>query len=197
MVILSANGFQNKEKCGELLKVVKNKKVLVCTNAIEREIYKKSYFEIVNKLLSDIVTEINIDDLNSDNVLTYITYYDCIYIADGNLKRLSEMLTHQEVEDGILSFINSGKIFITEGKSSLITVDNLEYVNFIVKSLDEENNIYPTINYSTLKTLKLTTEKIIVCADALPKHFQGACRITENHYKLSLTYLHEGELIVL
>lgn len=135
--------------------------------------------------------------MSSDNIKNYITYYDCIYIADGSLRKLSETLTHQEVKDSLLSFINSGKIFITEGVSSLITVDNLDYVNFIVKSFDEENSIYPRINYSTLKTLKLTTEKIIVYSDKLPKYFQGACRIAENHYKLPLTYLYKGELMVL
>ena len=197
MVILSANGFQDKDKCGELLKIIKNKKVFVCTNAIERELYKKKIYQTAKDNIDEVPSRFDGGDLNLENVYRYLDYYDCIYLAGGSLNLLSDMLSVTEMKEALLKFINKGKIFITQGLSSLIAVENLEYLNFIVNCLSEENKLYPHFNYSSIKTLSLTKDKIVFCPSSLPKVFQGACKIAEKQNRISLTYLKDNEFIVL
>lgn len=196
MVIVTANGYQDKEKCNELLKIIKNKKVFVCTNAIERDLLKKKHFEILKENVDGFPLRFDGGDLTSDIAYKWTDYYDCIYIAGGSLRNLSEMLDRKEIKDSLLKFVNRGKILITEGLASLIVCNNLDYVNDIVASLDEENDIYKSINYSSINTLNLTKEKIIVFFKKLPKHFQGACKVAEKLNRISLTILKENEFAV-
>ena len=197
MVILTSSGLKDKEKSGDLLKLVKNKKVFICNNAIERKLYRESHFKVLKENIQDVVVRLDEGELNSENIQKYIEYYDCIYLAEGNLRILSDMLGNKVVKQSILNFINKGKLFMTEGLSTYIASDSLEYLNYIIKSLDQEDMIYNNINYEILNNLALTNKKFIVHADNLTKKFKGACRLAEKNMKLSLKFLNDGEFVVL
>lgn len=196
MVIISSCGLQIKDKCGDLLKLVKNKKVFVCTNSLDREIKKNQFVDKAKENISDLVARLDDGELTVDNISKFINYYDCIYLAGGNVRLLGEMLNHKEIKEGLLKFINSGKIFITEGNASLIVIDDLSYINQITSSITEENMIYKNIDYSKIKTLSLTGEKIIVQVDNL-NFFRSACKLYEKQNRASLTYLFNGDIFVI
>ena len=196
MVILTSCGLKIKEKCGDLLKLVRNKKVLICSNGLNLS-SKKDTLNTISLNIQDLVVRLDEDELNVDNVYKYIDYYDCIYIAGGNIKLLSEMLNHKEIYQSIHNFIKKGKILITEGMATLITTHNLDYIDHIIANFDEEDNIYKKLNYSLIKTLNLTKEKIIVHSNCLSKFFKGSCKFVEKQNRLTFTYLKDGDIIVL
>lgn len=196
MVIISSCGLQIKDKCGDLLKLVKNKKVFVCTNSLDREIKKNQFVDKAKENISDLVARLDDGELTVDNISKFINYYDCIYLAGGNVRLLGEMLNHKEIKEGLLKFINSGKIFITEGNASLIVIDDLSYINQITSSITEESMIYKNIDYSKIKTLSLTGEKIIVQVDNL-NFFRSACKLYEKQNRANLIYLFNGDFCVI
>lgn len=197
MVILTANGFQNKENCSDLLKIVKNKKVFICTNAIDRDIYKKKCYEKNFAFLNGLPSRLDGGDLTCENIYKYQDYYDCIFIAEGNIKKLGDSLNNKEVKEGLLKFVSRGKTLICEGLSSLIATQNLDYINAVLNCLDEENDFYKSLNYSSITTLGLTKEKIIVYPNILRGKFQGACKLAEKQNRISFRYLKDDEFIVL
>lgn len=196
MVILTANGFQNKENCSELKKLLKNKKVYICTNAINQSFYKNQAYNLIKENMGSTAIRIDGGDLNIDNAYRYCDYYDCIYITSGNLRLLSETICFSQVKESLLKFVNRGKLLLIEGNSSLIAVDNLDYINQILKSLTQDLNDYPSLNYSALKTLSLTNEKVVVDLNHLPKQFKGACKLAEKNLKTSFSYIKENEFII-
>lgn len=196
MVIISSCGFQLKDKCGDLLKLVKNKKLFVCTNAIDRDIKKSQYLDKTKENISQLVARLDYGEFTTDNIVKFANYYDCIYLAGGNVKLLSEMLNHKEINEALLKYINCGKLFITEGNASLILIDSLDYINQITLNVSEEHDIYKSIDYSKINTLALTSEKIIVHVDNL-NFFRSACKLYERKNRVSLKYLFDGEFIVL
>ena len=196
MVILTSCGLQIKEKCGDLLKLVNKRKVFIMINAVDNSLKSQLTNSIENNI-KDIASRVDCGELTAENISKYIDYYDCIYLAGGNIKKLSEMINHKEIKDGLLYFIDKGKTLITEDTSTLLAVDNLKYLNQITNSLDEEDKIYKDIDYSSLNNLALTKEKIIVHADKIKPHFQGACRLVERQNRLSIRFLKDGEILVL
>ena len=197
MVILSSSGFQNKEKMCELKKTVKNKKVYVCTNAIEKQKDKDKVFDLIKENIQDTTAKVDQGELTTENINRYIEYYDCIYLAEGDLRRLNEMLSHKQIKEGLLKFIDNGRLFITEGLSGHIASDNLHYLNFILQSLDEEDKIYKFIDYSNLITLDLSKEKYLFHANKLVRKFQGACKLAEKNYRTSIIRIDDGDFVVL
>lgn len=196
MVIISSCGFQIKDKCGDLLKLVKNRKVFICTNALDREIKKNQFVENAKINISPLASRIDYGTLDVDNILKYVNYYDCIYMAGGNVKLLSETLNHKEVKQGLEKFINSGKLFITQGNAGLIVIKDLSYLDNITSSITEEDFNYPKLQYAKLNTLALTDKKIIVFPNNI-NYFKSACKFYEKKNRTALTYIDNGEFIVL
>lgn len=135
--------------------------------------------------------------INAENANKTFEYYDCVYLVEGDLGKIGEMLLQPDVKTSLLNFIYKGKMLITEGLSGHIVSSDLSYLDFIVKKLEEEDKYYKSINYSEIETLGLTKERYIFHANSLIKKFKRAGRSAEREYRMMLNYLENGEYIVL
>lgn len=196
MVIVSSNGFRNKDKISELVKTVKNKRVYICTNAIEKSSSKEKLFSLLKENIEDFTKTLEYGELTAENINKYVDFYDCIYMAEGSLQKISDMLSCNEIKEGLLKFIDSGKLFITEGTSGHIVTDNLEYLNFMIKAVDEENKIYKCLDYKSLNTLGITNEKYIFHINKLLRKFKGALKLAEKKYRISITEIADDDFVV-
>ena len=196
MVILSSSGFQINDKCGELKKLVRNRKVFICNNAIERPLYKKKHFQNIQQNIGELVARVDEGELTVENAFKYTEYYDCIYLAEGNLRILSDTLKRKDIESALRNFINSGKTLITEGIAGHLLCADLDYLNFIANTIDQPK-IYDHINYAILTSLQLTKEKYIFHVNKLKKSLKGACKLAEKHYRTTINLLNDGEMVVL